>query len=126
MSLLDQVKRALTGGSADTGAPTDHAIAEVLGSGGLDALLQRFQSAGLGGVIASWIGTGANQPISPDALHQVLGPERVQQLASKTGLPVGLLLSQLASHLPAAVDRLTPGGKVPEDVAAGNIQRAKI
>jgi uncharacterized protein YidB (DUF937 family) len=114
MTLLDQVKNALGGSAAGSKTPSlDHAVAEVIGSGGLNSLVQRFQSAGLGGVIASWIGTGANQPISGDMLHGVLGSEWVQQLAAKTGLPADQLLSQLAHHLPTAVDRLTPDGQLP-------------
>lgn len=82
--------------------------------GGLEALVQKFQAGGLGGVIASWIGTGENQPISPERLHEILGSEQVQQLAAKTGLPVDRLLPSLADHLPAVVDKLTPEGKIPE------------
>ena len=41
--------------------------------GGLAGLVERFQQAGLGNVLQSWIGTGANLPISGEQLASVLG-----------------------------------------------------
>ena len=56
--------------------------------GGLGGLVQKFEAAGLGGVISSWIGSGENQAIAPDALHGILGSDVVQQISAKTGLPI--------------------------------------
>jgi uncharacterized protein YidB (DUF937 family) len=39
-------------------------------SGGLNELVQRFEQSGLGDVIQSWIGSGANQPIGTDEVHR--------------------------------------------------------
>jgi uncharacterized protein YidB (DUF937 family) len=64
--------------------------------------------------VRSWVGTGDNQPISPDQLHQALGPDLIQQLAAKTGLSVSELTQKLAQVLPQAVDRMTPDGVVPK------------
>ena len=41
--------------------------------GGLPGLIAKFQQAGLGPVIASWLGSGPNQAISGEQLSQVLG-----------------------------------------------------
>ncbi len=81
--------------------------------GGLGALVQKFNDAGAGNLISSWIGNGQNASVSPDQLHNVLGPDVVQQLAAKTGLPVDQLLGQLSQHLPAVVNAVTPNGQVP-------------
>ena len=81
--------------------------------GGLGGLIQKFQSAGLGNVVSSWVGTGQNQAVQPDALHGVLGSDLVQQIAAKTGLPIEQLLPQIAQHLPQLVDHMTPNGEVP-------------
>lgn len=83
------------------------------GTGGLDGLVKALQEAGLGDQVASWIGTGANQPVTPDQLGQALGPDKVQELASSTGIDVGQLLPMLAAFLPQIIDALTPNGHVP-------------
>ena len=44
-------------------------------AGGLGGLLNQFQQGGLGDVMKSWIGTGQNQPISPNQLGSALGPK---------------------------------------------------
>ena len=41
--------------------------------GGLGGLLSKFNQAGLGDQVASWVGTGQNLPVSADQLGQVLG-----------------------------------------------------
>lgn len=84
------------------------------GLGGLGGLLQSLQGAGLGEVAQSWIGTGSNLPISPDQLSQVLGDERIGQIAQQLGLSPGHVSEQLAGMLPDVVDRLTPTGQVPD------------
>ena len=82
--------------------------------GGLGGLLQSLQGAGLGEVAQSWIGTGSNLPISADQLSQVLGNERIGQIAQQLGLSPGLVSEQLAGMLPDVVDKLTPSGQLPE------------
>ncbi len=82
--------------------------------GGLSDLLSKFQQAGLGDAAASWVGTGANQPISPDQLEGALGSDTLADIARQIGLSRGETAGQLSELLPQVVDRLTPGGQVPE------------
>jgi len=82
--------------------------------GGVQGVVQQFESQGLGPTVRSWVGTGPNQPISAEQLHQVLGSDLVQQLAAKTGLSVPELTQKLAHVLPQAVDRMTPEGVIPK------------
>jgi len=82
--------------------------------GGLSGLLQSFQQGGHGDVINSWIGSGQNQPIAPDQLHQALGPDAVNNLSRLTGLPADQLVSELSHVLPGVVDKLTPQGRMPD------------
>ena len=114
MSIFDTIG-SLLGKSGDSPTSVPEALVAALGSqeGGLGGLVQKFENAGLGGVISSWIGTGDNQAVAPDALHGILGSDVVQQIAAKTGLPVDQLLPQIAQHLPGLVDGLTPGGQMP-------------
>src|SRR2546427_11924543 len=82
--------------------------------GGLQGVVDQFEKQGLGATMKSWVGTGGNLPISADQLHEVLGSDLVQQLATKTGLSVPELTAKLAQILPQAVDKLTPDGVVPK------------
>ena len=88
---------------------------------GLGGLVERFRQGGLEEIIKSWIGTGANRPITPNQLQQALGPETLDGLQRETGLPRDDLLSQLSRLLPEVIDKLTPGGRLPrdEDLLAG-------
>lgn len=83
-------------------------------AGGLGGLLQQFQQRGYGDMINSWIGSGTNQPIQPQQLHEALGPETVDNLSRQTGMNQHDLLSQLAQALPQFVDRMTPQGRLPQ------------
>lgn len=83
------------------------------GGGGLGGLLSQFQNAGLGNVAQSWVGSGPNQQVSPDQLHQVFGEQQVNQWAQQSNMQPHDLLSQLSQYLPHAVDQMTPGGQVP-------------
>jgi uncharacterized protein YidB (DUF937 family) len=81
---------------------------------GLTNLVNRFQQAGLGNIVQSWISSQQpNQPITPDHVRQGLGEEVLEQLAQKSGLPKSALLTELAEALPKLVDALTPNGQVP-------------
>ena len=82
--------------------------------GGLSGVVNQFEQNGLGSTVKSWIGTGPNQPISPDEVHKALGPDLLQQLAAKSGLSVQDLAQKLAQVLPQAVDKMTPDGVIPK------------
>jgi uncharacterized protein YidB (DUF937 family) len=82
--------------------------------GGLAALVQQFQAAGLGEQMNSWVGTGQNLPVSPEQLGNVFGQDQMSQMAERMGLSTGDLGAQLSQMLPQAVDHFTPGGRVPE------------
>src|SRR5262249_33662901 len=81
--------------------------------GGLQGMVNAFEKNGLGPTVKSWVSTGPNQPISPDDVHKVIGPDLLQQLAAKSGLSVQELSQRLAQVLPEAVDKLTPNGAIP-------------
>ena len=91
-------------------------IAMLSKPGALSELTSKFQSAGLGNILQSWISTGQNLPISGDQIRQVLGAGTVADLAKKAGIGESDTTGALASLLPQVIDKLSPGGKVP----AGN------
>src|SRR5579862_1628794 len=82
--------------------------------GGLQGIVSQFEKNGLGSTVQSWIGSGPNQPISTDQVHQVLGPDLLQQLSQKSGLSVQDLAQKISEFLPQAVDKLTPEGTIPK------------
>jgi uncharacterized protein YidB (DUF937 family) len=102
--LLDQLKGSLGGTSAGG----------IL-SGGLGELVDRFKQAGHGDTADSWIGTGANKPITPTDLERAVGPEVLDTLSKQTGLSREELLRRLSQELPNAVDKYTPQGRIPTE-----------
>ena len=107
MGLLDGVLGGLVG--AGVTSLVEGVIAQ---HGGLPGLVEQFEKGGMGGVVQSWVGTGANLPVSADQLHQVLGSDTVKALSAKLGVDPQELLQKLSAALPDAVDKLTPGGVV--------------
>ena len=84
-------------------------------SGGLKDLIDRFKQTGQEQKAQSWVSTGANHSIEPHELEQVLGEERINWLVEETGMARDQLLAKLSGELPAAVDELTPDGRLPTD-----------
>jgi uncharacterized protein YidB (DUF937 family) len=82
-------------------------------TGGLRGLVERFEEAGLGNVIQSWIGTGENVPITAEQLHEVLREGQVRQVAEETGMDEQQVEHELSDMLPKLVDTLTPAGHLP-------------
>ena len=83
-------------------------------SGGINGLLEQFQSNGLGDIAKSWVSKGENMPISADQLLQVFGHEKLDDLANKSGMDLQKFLPILTAALPLIIDKLTPDGEVNE------------
>ena len=91
-------------------------LSEVLGNGGqggLSAIVAKLQQGGFGDQVKSWIGTGANLPITAEQLQQVLDSDTVKQLAAKFNIPIDQLAKVLAQQLPTAVDHASTDGHLP-------------
>ena len=82
-------------------------------TGGLGGLLKQFQQAGFGDTINSWINTGPNKAVAPAQVSDALGPEIIDMLSQRTGLPRDQVASILSQVLPQIVDQLTPDGRLP-------------
>lgn len=122
-SLAGQVLGSLSGAGGEQRSPMLEVIGGLLNNqqGGLGGLVQAFQQKGLGEVIASWIGTGQNLPISAEQLQSVLGSEQVQAIARQLGFSPEAASEQLAQTMPTVIDQLTPGGQLPPSDAAGGL-----
>ena len=99
-----QLLQAITGMLANDGS-----------HGGLGGLMEKFQQAGLGDVIGSWVGSGENRPISGAQVSQALGPDAISDLAAKLGLNTGDAAGRLSQILPGLIDKLTPHGQAPSE-----------
>jgi uncharacterized protein YidB (DUF937 family) len=89
--------------------------------GGNGGLVEAFRNQGLGDMVAAWISTGPNPPISSAQVSEVLGDDTVGQFAGQAGVPASDAGSILAGLLPVVIDRLTPDGRVPE---TGSLEKA--
>jgi len=129
MGLLDQILGAAGGGQ---NAAVLQSVIGMLTSGqggqagqaaqggGLQGIVNALHNKGLGDIVNSWVGTGANLPVSAQQIQQALGPQ-LQQIAAQHGIDLNTVAQQVAQHLPGIVDKLTPGGKVPDAAALQNL-----
>src|SRR5258708_38758113 len=104
MGMFDGILGGIIGGEMATAV--NHLIES---HGGVAGIVSQLQQKGLGDTVKSWVGTGPNQPVSTDQLHQALGAGAIAQLAAKMGINPQDLLAKLSQALPAAIDKLTPG-----------------
>ncbi len=127
MGLFDSLEQAAgLGGEGGAGAnpAAMGAVAQMLQSqpGGVGAILQKLEGAGLGGVAQSWLGGGANQPVSPDQVQGALGSDAVGQVAGQLGVPPDQAAGHIAQFLPMIMDHLSPGGQPPAGGGGGELQ----
>ncbi|MES2414432.1 MAG: YidB family protein [Pseudomonadota bacterium] len=134
MGLLDSVLGAINGQNPQGGAAAAGGLGSLIslvasnpqlmqaitgmlsnegGQGGLGGMVEKFQQAGLGDVIGSWIGSGQNHSVSGEQLTNVLGSDTMASLAGTLGVNPQEAASQLSSVLPGLIDKLTPQGEAP-------------
>jgi uncharacterized protein YidB (DUF937 family) len=122
MGLLDGLLGSLMGGQQQSGSnPLLQIAMQMLankndaGGGGIGGLINSFQNAGMGDQLKSWIGTGANMPISADQLTSALGSDKIRDIASQLGMSHGEVSGGLADMLPQIIDKLSPNGQLPDN-----------
>lgn len=117
MSILDMLKGLAGGGQGSGNATLDMIGGLIQQAGGIGGLVSMLQQGGLGSLAESWIGNGANQPVSGTQLGQAFAgtplAQQVADLASHQGVGTSDILGQLAQYLPEVVNHLTPNGQVP-------------
>ncbi len=108
MSFIDTLLKA-GGGAAELLRNRDSSASGILAAvqglaqdhGGLSGLLAKLSDGGLAAQVQSWIGTGANLPISAQQVIEVLGQGRVAQLAQQLGIDP----QQAANQIVDAADK---------------------
>ena len=114
--MAKNLKQTLGGPEAEQSRVVNGIVDVLFSRGpGLTGLIEKFKNKGLGGQASSWVNRGENLPVSPQQVEQVLGPEVLQQIATKTGLPLETVKQKLSAVLPPVVDQLTPEGAIPQE-----------
>jgi uncharacterized protein YidB (DUF937 family) len=88
-------------------------LGAMAGMGGLGGLLEQFTHKGYGTQANSWVGTGPNEALSPEAVGDVFGGDQISQIAQQAGVSTEEAQNGLAELLPNLVDHFTPNGEVP-------------
>lgn len=78
--------------------------------GGIGNVVSSLTNSGLGSQVQSWVGTGENQPVDPAALSQILGSDKIAQVAAQVGASPEDVQGGLAALFPQVVNQLTPNG----------------
>lgn len=102
----------LTGG---LGGLLGGAAAGSVISGGLGDLLKQFQQSGHGDTANSWVSNGPNKQIAPGDLANALGADKINSLATQSGMSTDELLQGLSKYLPDVINKLTPDGRLPSE-----------
>jgi uncharacterized protein YidB (DUF937 family) len=110
MGLLDSLKGALGQVEASALPAVINAVLAQTQYHDLNGLVVALEKGGLGPQVKSWLGNGANMPITADQLQAVLGNAQVQEFARHLGLPVDETLKLMAQYLPEIVDKASPNG----------------
>ena len=118
MGLLSQILSSVLGSSTSTEQQhsTLSSVIDLIHNpsvGGLSGLTGLFQNAGLGHLMQGWISTGPNPPATAGQMSQVLGQQRIAELAAKLGIPPDQAAQQLSQILPQVIDHMTPNGTPP-------------
>ena len=123
MALLPVVLSMLAnrGGGARSGGGLGDILGQVLGNSaptgagsGLGGLLEQMQRAGFGAQARSWVGTGQNEEITPDAIGQIFGQDGLEEISRRAGITPQETSAGLSQLLPEVVDRMTPRGHEPD------------
>jgi uncharacterized protein YidB (DUF937 family) len=111
MGLLDSLRGGMLGQLEAAALPAlmSTALAQT-NFGNLQGLVTQLQQSGLGPQVQSWLGGGANMPVTADQLRAALGSDQVKQLAAHFGVDPNMVLNLLSEHLPNIVDKASPDG----------------
>lgn len=96
----------------------DQQVQSALGAllGGRDGqldladLVAKFSQGGLGALAQSWLGDGANQPLSLDSLIAILGESNLSNFAARLGISKDTAGDGLAQMIPQLIDQNSSGG----------------
>jgi uncharacterized protein YidB (DUF937 family) len=103
------------GGGGGTMGALMPVLAGLLASGGLSRILGGLKANGLSAQADSWVGTGANEPVSGKDIEQAASREQIQQVAQQLGVSESQAAEVVAQALPEVVDKVSPEGELPPE-----------
>lgn len=110
MGLFDDVVGAFLKGDA---GKYQAILSWVEEQGGIQVLLEKLQSGGLGAILSTWLSNQqSNQSVSGEQVESALGTNAVSDLGQKLGVDTSTASSLLAEQLPKIIDALSPQGEV--------------
>jgi uncharacterized protein YidB (DUF937 family) len=120
--MLENIKTASAGIADTVVSDNTKLFPEVLKMvqnmpGGVSGLLKQFQDKGLGNVASSLTAKGGTQTITPEQIVQGLGADRIEALATASGLDTKVVRKELVTILPKVLEQLAPAEKALEVVA---------
>ena len=124
MSILDTVKQMISS-ETPTAETTPTSESPILGhvmdlvnspeTGGLQGLMAKFQSNGLGDLMNSWMGSeGSGRGITADEISRVIGSDKLRMIASKLGIQPEEVSNLVAQHLPEVISKLSPATRLEQ------------
>src|SRR5262245_23764543 len=81
--------------------------------GGIAGFIKKFESAGLGTELSSWLGRRDAPAMSSQLVDRMIGPAAIDGIANRLGLSSSSTSAAVAYVLPKLVGALTPGGTIP-------------
>lgn len=111
--------------SGEAGSGLDHgsltsALSNLLGADGgsldLGSILSSMKEGGLGSILDSWLGDGANSVVSPEQISSMLGSDKIAEFASQLGLSQEDATGGLSEALPQLIDKSSSGGSLLDSI----------
>ena len=116
---LQDVLRKLGGSQGHQGGIDN--VQQLFGGGGLQGIVTKLTSSGMGQQVQSWIGKGQNQPVTGSDVQRAVDPAKLQQQAQQQNMTPEQYSDHVAQALPDMVDQATPEGMVPQQ-ASGHLR----
>jgi len=86
----------------------------IMGSpGGVSGFVKKFEQAGLGPDLATWLGRRDAPAMSGQLLDRMVGPAAINAVAGRLGISAQTASSAIAYVMPRMIGALTPGGTIP-------------
>ncbi|HVG99993.1 MAG TPA: YidB family protein [Miltoncostaeaceae bacterium] len=128
MGLVDDVMGAVGGQGGSSNKVMGALGGLVEQAGGVEGIMRKLESSGLGDKLQSWIGTGDNKAISPDEVKRALGEDEIARCARQAGVSEDEAAGGIAAALPQLIDKASPGGQLPDmgqldDLLAGFLKK---
>ncbi len=99
------------------------ALNQLIGDGDsmdIGSLVSSFTEGGLGDIVGSWLGGGDNAAVSPNALMDMLGSDKIAAFASQLGISEDSALDSLSGALPQMVDNASAEGSILDSIGGAD------